>query len=342
MNYLSFEPEDFAADAFFIRWVREPDEETEAYWQNWLQMYPYKVQDVALARQLVLLLASDTDADPTEPVIRTMWQHIQDGKQSNPVIIEHPARRSWLWRASRAAAVITLLILAAGSFYFWQNRTVTYETAYGESQRIKLPDGSFVDLNAHSTLAMSANWPDGANREVLLNGEAFFTVSKKQQQGKPIKFTVHTSDLDVEVKGTQFDVSTRKQQTKVVLSEGSVQLRLNERPGNQSLQMRPGDAVVFSKEKQRLAVDHLANPQASHSWTVSRWILDDTSLKEVATLIEETYGVPVSFADDTLPKLTVTGVIPTNSLPDLLNTLESILSIKIDRQPDRLIVRAMH
>jgi ferric-dicitrate binding protein FerR (iron transport regulator) len=245
MNYLSFEPEDFAADAFFIRWVREPDEETEAYWQNWLQMYPYKVQDVALARQLVLLLASDTDADPTEPVIRTMWQHIQDGKQSNPVIIEHPARRSWLWRASRAAAVITLLILAAGSFYFWQNRTVTYETAYGESQRIKLPDGSFVDLNAHSTLAMSANWPEGANREVLLNGEAFFTVSKKQQQGKPIKFTVHTSDLDVEVKGTQFDVSTRKQQTKVVLSEGSVQLRLNERPGNQSLQMRPGDAVVF-------------------------------------------------------------------------------------------------
>lgn len=342
MNYLSFEPEDFAADAFFTRWVREPDEETEAFWQDWLQTYPYKVQDVALARQLVLLLATDSDAEPAEPVIRTMWQRIQDGKQSDPVVIEHPARRSWLSGISRAAAVIALLVLAAGGVYVWQQRTVTYETAYGESQRIKLPDGSFVDLNAHSTLAMTANWPAGANREVWLNGEAFFTVSKKQQQGKPIKFTVHTSDLDINVKGTQFDVSTRKQQTKVVLSEGSIQLRLNERSDDQSLQMKPGDAVVFSKEKQRLAVDHLANPQASHSWTSSRWTLDDTSLNEVAVLIEETYGVPVSFADDTLMKLTVTGVIPTNSLPDLLNTLESILSIKIDRQPNQLIVRAMH
>ncbi|PRY44304.1 FecR family protein [Spirosoma oryzae] len=341
MNYLSFEPEDFAADAFFIRWVREPDEETETYWQDWLQTYPYKVQDVALARQLVLLLATDTDADPSESAIRTMWQRIQDRKQSDPVIIEHPARRSWFLGISRVAAVVALLVLAAGGFYGWQRRMVTYETAYGESQRIKLPDGSFVDLNAHSILTMRANWPDGASREVWLDGEAFFTVSKKQQQGRPIKFTVHTSDLDINVKGTQFDVSTRKQQTKVVLSEGSIQLRLNERSGNQSLQMKPGDAVVFSKEKQRLAVDHLANPQASHSWISSRWTLDDTSLGEVATMIEETYGVPVSFADDALMKLTVTGIIPTNSLPDLLNTLESILFIKIDRQSNRLIVRAM-
>jgi transmembrane sensor len=341
MNYLSFEPEDFAADASFIRWVREPDEETEAYWQNWLQTHPYKVQDVALARQLVLLLATDTDAEPTEPVVRKMWQHIQDSKQRGPVLIEHPARRSWFIGASRVAAVIALLLLTAGGFYFWQNRTVSYATAYGESQRIKLPDGSFVDLNAHSTLTMNANWPEAANREVWVDGEAFFTVSKKQQQGKPIKFTVHTSDLDIEVKGTQFNVSTRKQQTKVVLSEGSIQLRLNERSASQSLQMKPGDAVVFSKKKQQLAVDHLADPQTSHSWTSSRWTLDDTSLQEVASLIEETYGVPVSFADSTLTKLKVTGVIPTNSLPDLLNTLESILAIKIDRQPNRLVLHAM-
>lgn len=341
MNYLSFEPEDFAADAFFARWVREPDEETETYWQNWLQTYPYKVQDVALARQLILLLANDTDAEPSERVIRQMWQTIQDGKSSNTILVEHPARRFWLSGASRVAAVITFLLLATGGVYLWQNRTITYATAYGESRRIKLPDGSVVDLNAHSKLTMNAHWPEAANREVWVTGEAFFTVSKKQRSGEPVKFTVHTSDLDIDVKGTQFNVSTRKQQTKVVLSEGSIQLRLKERADNQSLQMKPGDAVVFSKEKQKLAVKQLANPQASYSWTSSRWTLDDTSLQEVAALIEETYGLPVSFSDDALAKLTVTGVIPTNSLPDLLGTLESILTIKIDRQDDRLLIRPM-
>ncbi len=339
MNYLSFEPEDFAADTFFTRWVREPDEETEAYWQDWLQMYPYKVQDVALARQLVLLLATDSDAEPTEPVIRTMWQRIQDGKQSDPVVIEHPARRFWLSGISRAAAVIALLVLAAGGVYVWQQRTVTYETAYGESQRIKLPDGSFVDLNAHSTLAMSANWPEGANREVWLNGEAFFTVSKKQQQGQPIKFTVHTHDLDIEVKGTQFNVNTHQEQTKVVLSEGSIALKLPDDPAHKTLHMHPGDAVSFSRQSRRLAVNHLADPNRSHSWTDNRWTLDNTRLGEVATMIEEAYGLTVTFQHDSLANKRINGIIPTDTVTDLLSALESILAIKIDKQDEQLIVR---
>lgn len=341
MNYLAFEPEDFANDSFFIRWVKEADEETETFWQNWLQTYPHKIQQVALARQLVILITNDHDEEPSELVVRQMWDRIQVGRQQDGIVISHPAR-SWPVKWIRSiAATITLLLLTTGGYYFWQNRQVSYQTGYGESRRVKLPDGSLVDLNANSTLTTTANWQTDRNREVWLSGEAFFTVSKQKRLGTLTKFTVHTTDLDVEVKGTQFDVSTRQAKTKVVLTEGNVQLLLRDHPTRDALRMKPGDAVVFSREKQHITVNHVANPEATHSWTHSRWTLEDTSLQEVATLLEETYGIRVYIADKALLNLKVNGVIPTNNLTDLLNTLESILPIKIDRQADQLTIRPL-
>jgi transmembrane sensor len=338
MKYLSYDPEELATDAFFCRWVLQPDTETETFWQDWLQTYPHKAQEVALARQLVLLAAEDNDADPSEQAIGRMWSSIQQGREDTQREVVHPAAQQRFFWPMRVAAAVAVLLLSVGGYLFWQNRTITHTTAYGESQRLRLPDGSVVILNAHSELRMAASWNATATREVWLSGEAFFNVSKQRQQGQPVKFLVHTDDLDVEVKGTQFNVNTRKEQTKVVLSEGSISLQLKDSQATKPLHMKPGDAVEFSKENRKLAVRHLNDTKPLHSWTDNRWTLNDATLHEVASLIEENYGLKVQFQSDSLTRLSVNGVIPTDNLTDLLSTLESILDVHIDRQTDRLII----
>ncbi|MFC5410297.1 FecR family protein [Larkinella bovis] len=341
MNYLSHEPEELATDTFFCRWVLQPDTETETFWQDWLQTYPHKAREISLARQLVLLAAEDNDADPSEQTIGRMWTNIQQNRQEAAPEVVHPATRQRFFRIQWVAAAVVILCLSIGGYLFYQNRTITHTTAYGESQRLQLPDGSVVILNAHSELRMAANWNRTATREVWLTGEAFFNVSKQRQHGQPVKFLVHTDDLDVEVKGTQFNVNTRKEQTKVVLSEGHVSLQLKGNANQKPLHLKPGDAVAFSKERRQLAVQHLADTSPIHSWTDNRWMLNDATLQEVASLIEENYGLKVKFQTDSLTQLSVNGVIPTDNLKDLLGTLESILDVHIDRKSDRIIITAI-
>ncbi|MBK8505327.1 MAG: FecR domain-containing protein [Saprospiraceae bacterium] len=102
-----------------------------------------------------------------------------------------------------------------------------YTAGFGERQKIVLPDGSAVDLNANSSLRLGSQWVEGI-QEVWLEGEAYFEVEKNLSKG--VKFTVHTNGPDVEVVGTHFNVDSRKEETRIYLEEGKVCLILKSHP----------------------------------------------------------------------------------------------------------------
>lgn len=332
MNYLSFEPEDFATDASFCSWVLHPTPEAERFWLDWLRNNPSKARDIELARQMVLLASADDGIAPNSETVDRIWQGIEEGK--NRKIIVFGNRVIWL----KVAAAVVLLLVAFGGYFYRQGQSHTYHTAFGESRRVLLPDGTLVTLNANSSLRVADRWGRRTEREVWLDGEAFFNVSKLKRAGHAAKFTVHTHDLNVEVRGTEFNVNTRQDQTQVVLSEGLVHLRLNDR-SEKEIRMKPGDLVDFSKTKQQLRIRHLPDASPMYSWKNNRWTLNDASLAEIAVLIQETYGVTVSIENDSLKKQTVNGIVPTDNMGDLLSALESILPITITHQEQRVTIR---
>src|SRR6185295_8561409 len=156
-----------------------------------------------------------------------------------PVKAIKPFRRRW-WIGAAAA----VLILIAGISYFKFSYTQpVIETPYGQVSQQDLPDGSRVMLNANTTVTLGKDWKEGNDREVWLKGEAFFHVKKTSQKNR---FIVHTSQLDIIVTGTQFNVSTREDKTSVLLTEGSVIIKTN---GANDLVMKPGDFVVINNNK---------------------------------------------------------------------------------------------
>ena len=136
---------------------------------------------------------------------------------------------SWIRPLLRVAAVLVVLITA--TFYFYVNKTTSVETVASEKMEIYLPDSSFVQLNASSTISYKKNrWDE--NRSLKLDGEAFFEVHKGS------RFDVETKMGTVSVLGTSFNVKSRPSYFEVVCYEGLVQVSNQ----NEVTKLEPGNS----------------------------------------------------------------------------------------------------
>ncbi|MDR1813754.1 MAG: FecR family protein [Tannerella sp.] len=92
----------------------------------------------------------------------------------------------------------------------------------GQRANLTLSDGTTVWLNSNSTIVYPGQFA-GAEREVTLIGEAYFNVTR--DEGVP--FHVKTKHIDVEVFGTEFNVSDYDEQSQpeVQLVRGSVSVK---------------------------------------------------------------------------------------------------------------------
>lgn len=118
--------------------------------------------------------------------------------------------KPYLYYAS--AATIALLF----SIYFYTNSvTANFQTNFSEQKTIVLKDGSQVNLNAKSTLTYHKKFWN-KKREVQLDGEAFFKVTKGTG------FEVQTDYGTVTVLGTKFNVNSQVNFFSVMCYEGKV------------------------------------------------------------------------------------------------------------------------
>lgn len=252
-------------------------------------------------------------------------------KQPRPM-----AKRGFISRRRfSAAATVALLLLATTAWFFGQNTSgTTYQTAYGETQVVTLPDGSVVTLNAHSRLTLSDDFD--VRREVWLEGEAFFEVEKVQDEAQnSIKFAVHTDRLRVEVLGTSFNVQDWDEKTQVVLKSGKVKLTS---ATHKAVTMEPGELAEVTETSQTIR-KKVVNPDRYSAWTESRLRCDDTPLQEIATVIERRFGKRVIFEQEKLRKITVTGTMPLHKLTLLIEVLEASLPVAIQVDEEALTIR---
>lgn len=128
------------------------------------------------------------------------------------------------YELAKIAAI--LIIFWGGTKLFETNTTeesiVTYQTLYvpaGQRAELILPDSTRVWLNAHSKLIYPVSFGKG-NRQVELNGEAYFDVVHNEKQ----PFIVKTRQMDIQVLGTEFNVTSYSSDFEVSLLRGCIEL----------------------------------------------------------------------------------------------------------------------
>ncbi|WP_338869056.1 FecR domain-containing protein [Spirosoma sp. SC4-14] len=319
--------EDFCKDPNFIRWVLTPTDESNRFWQSFMADYPHKRADISLAIDYVKTIQF-REIEPTQQDLARLKQRIwadidKPARQTTTVQLIH-----WYQRPYWAAAAIVMLVASIG-FAWWiyqANLSLTYQTAYGKIQEIKLVDGSVVTLNANSRLKVADNMADRPVREVWLEGEAYFDIAKR----KGTKFIVHTPEAQIEVLGTEFNVNTRRNQTHVVLEEGKVQLSTD----NQSMVvMKPGDMATVTPKSRQIQLKRV-QPDLYDAWKASYIILDGKSLPEIINSLEDTFGVKINLSDSLLMNRKLTGKLRTDVADDCIENLGIILDANVKKTGD--------
>jgi transmembrane sensor len=341
-HFLNYEVEDFVMDDTFRNWVLRPNYELEAIIRRYLEHHPDQKNVIEEARIIVLSLQVQEKTLPQKE-----WDEIYSSFETNlhnikeeKVIPVKPIARHW-GRYAAAALLTTVAASAAWLYISFKKQNATqqyiYATTYGEVKKIVLPDSSTVTLNANSKLTLTSTWNDASAREVWLDGEAFFEVTKKPNRAQK-EFVVHTPELDVQVLGTKFDVKTVREFTRVVLAEGKVNIQ-SPRNLHSDIMMLPGDAVEL-KTKQVIPVKKTVQPQQYNAWKDKKFILNNTSLKEIGNFIEEYYGVEVRFENEELMTVTLDGTsLPIDDEKTFLSIIEKATGGIIIKTTKEIIIK---
>ena len=226
--------------------------------------------------------------------------------------------------ASLILFVMIGLLVTNELFYF-----KTYKNTDNEIQSLTLDDGTKIILNQNSSLKIH-RWRLTKNtREVYLVGEAkFFVTHTKSNE----RFIVKTDkNFEVVVLGTEFAVSSRTRGAKVILNKGKVLLNYEEGQKTKHLFMKPGDYVLFNKQN-KASLNTFSEKQYLSIWQEKRFVFNKTSLKDVAIMLEETYGLKVKVFGTDLANRKLMGSFQAENLDELLNTISELLRINVIRQ----------
>ena len=98
-------------------------------------------------------------------------------------------RYSFSSQAGLAAAFTALLVVSSIFYFLLKGQEVTHSTAYGQILHLVLPDSSRVVLNGNTSISYASHWEEGQEREVFLEGEAFFSVKSGNSRQKFIVYS---------------------------------------------------------------------------------------------------------------------------------------------------------
>lgn len=183
----------------------------------------------------------------------------------------------WFKPLMRVAAILAICF---GLYYYTTTLDTTISTEFAQKTTIKLPDASNVSINSKSVLAFNAHdWKH--DREVKLQGEAFFKVAKGSS------FKVKTTIGTVTVYGTQFNVKQRNNYFEVICYEGLVGVSYNA----QETRLKPGDSFLILDGK---LIAKEKETRSMPSWLNNASTFRSLPYKTVISEFERQYNVEVT------------------------------------------------
>jgi ferric-dicitrate binding protein FerR (iron transport regulator) len=263
-----------------------------------------------------------------------LWEKINSLDNQRVLSVDEPIRqrprRMIRWYQMAAASVV--IISALAYFIYDRSSDVIIQTQFGESRSVLLPDSTKVTLNSNSSLRYATGFQD--NREVWLNGEAFFVVTSRPNGQN---FRVHSDNVQVEVLGTKFNVNNRRGKSQIVLEEGKVKLAV---PNQISpIVMKPGEMVEVSKADNKMK-KRTVDTGSYSSWRINKLTFVSTSLEEIAQLLEDNYGYKVTFGAEELKRLEFTGSAPVDDPGELLQKLVKVFDLTITHDGQQLKIQS--
>jgi len=267
-----------------------------------------------------------------------VWNAVSRELQFDQRTLTVPKRHFSLRRYSRqlVAAASVILILGVGitfwystrdgdssAFFVQQAPTKTlFQTTDAQTKSIILPDGSRIQMNRGTKFSYATHAFNRKQREVWLEGEAFFEVAKNKE--KP--FIIHTGAMQTTVRGTSFNVKAYPQLNENIVSVRSGKVEVNDATHTFGLLTHNKQLTYNTSTKNSLISE--SNWEDAAGWTKGRLVLNG-GIEELSLRLRQQFGVEVSFEKNALANERLTGTFDkTSKLTDVLTTIGAIYNIR--------------
>jgi ferric-dicitrate binding protein FerR (iron transport regulator) len=369
-DYTGFTANDFLAEESFVTWVKHRGENhnLDLYWEMIQEKYPELDVEIENAIRMSKILADykiyTGGKEPAEA-----WKSVKKRiVLSGPFNILSLTGQFIIKHRNIAAVIISIVMIAGAALGGYLVRPVSeikdaLTTVYspaGQRTEITLPDHSKVLLNSKTTLTYSSGF-NSINREIYLDGEAYFDVKKGC-----LPFEVRTEAMNIRVLGTAFNVKCYSDESvfEATLVRGSMIVeKIDPESGiDEEILLKPNQKVVFERGKAvsvavsgaeakseespagvvsgkkereagKLNLIESYDTKKSTGWIDGLLIIEGETLEDLSKKIERRYDVSIVFMSEKLRKFKYTGTLREYSLEQVLQALEatSPISYRVDK-----------
>ena len=263
---------------------------------------------------------------------------LNKGSLESKTISTQP-KRMVFWNSFIRVAAIFLLITTAGLLINKYNKEInatnplhTVIVPPGQRINLVLADNSSIWLNSNTTFKYPSRFSK-KQREVYLDGEAFFEVSANEKQ----PFIVNTHQGGVRVTGTTFNVSAYSKFDKFETSllEGVVGVYLKDSE----------DEIIAIKRTQKTVVRNgKLNVMNIHDYDEFLWkegliAFNNKQLKDILSVLEQYFDIAIRIEDDCLPDNTYTGKFrQSDGIDYALRVLQKSINFTFERDNEEQII----
>jgi len=351
-QYKNFRLEDFVWDDFFRHWILAPTRESDLAWNQWLLENPEVLPLVHQAKNIVLSLrVSEPDlsvGEIDELVKKTISKINQPAPQR---ILEDTSTFKFYKTIFFQLAASIVFIMIAG---WW---VLSYNSGSGNNLKtvsgmqellsntkkpgllekinttsrpllVKLEDRSQITLTPGSRIRYPEKFINN-KREVFLNGEAFFEISKDPER----PFLVYSNGLVTKVLGTSFTIkaydSAREVMVEVKTGRVSVFAQsdpdLNEKLSRRELEgmiLSPNQKIIYERDGIRMVKTLVEKPQIILPKSqIPQFEFEDTPANEAFESIAKSYGIDILYDEELLSGCPLTATLDNQSLHEKLSII---------------------
>ncbi len=300
-----------------------------------------------LARQLERYYKGKGSPQTHVSELAHVWACIEQAENENQESKFNfsPPRFSFLRSTWWKVAAVLILLTGVGflTYPLVEASLNGMETLVAKEEKIFkiLDDGTNVWLNKQSTLRYTKDFGD-KKREIFLQGEAYFDVVKRAD----IPLWVHAGGVDIEVKGTSFNVNAyeENQQVQIALVRGVITVSERDHPQNK-VWLKPQNKVIFSQAQgllsSRMDVMQI-NEQAlfkETGWTTDTLIFQKEKLSDLVLKLEKKYDVKIDVQSEKLKEKRFSGTFTDETIQEVMEALKLSYPLTYSIRPRLVIIK---
>ncbi|KIO50881.1 FecR family protein [Flavobacterium hibernum] len=218
-------------------------------------------------------------------------------------------------------AAASIIFLVGLGFFFKPSLSTEKQLSFKTSsipKSIKLSDGSKIYLAANSSFQYPEKFEGDERKVSLLKGNAFFEIAKDKKH----PFIIASGEIKTKVVGTSFHIQLSKEKCEVIVLTGKV----NVTSKGQSVDLVPNEQALFQSQK---LTKQLADKAFLVNWYATDITLNQTTLKQVITILQYKYGVSFEYDNEQVLAMPLTVFIKKDaSLENVLEQINYITNLK--------------